>query len=238
MDTTEITRNLADSALIERIRAGLESAKNWSDPIFRAMSGWDFEAALSEFPEAKEFAVAVHELTLRAEKLEHESREALLSAIHPLPDQLKPAKAFFARLAPEIGRIRELEAYWRNNEAARQRDRENGIARIAISCFQKDVERIREFVKKVNAESRFDETAPRKKPGRPRKNLTPAETPSTSASIAASAVPAEAAPSSPAAASVEATPSSPAEEPRWGREETAEERAARKRREALLKRFV
>jgi hypothetical protein len=231
MDTTEITRNLADSALIERVRAGLEAAKIWSDPIFRAMSGWDFEAALAEFPDAKEFAVAVHELTLRAEKLEHESREALLSAVHPLPDQLKPAKAFFARLAPEIGRIRELEAYWRNNEAARQRDRENGIARIAISCFQKDVERIREFVKKVNAESRFDETAPRKKPGRPRKNLTPAEavtepTPETAASTAAT-------PAAPA----EAAPSSSAEEPRWGREETAEERAARKQREAELKKF-
>lgn len=220
MDTTEITRNLADSALIERVRAGLDSAKNWSDPIFKAMSGWDFETALAEFPDAKEFAVAVHELTLRAEKLEHESREALLSAIHPLPEQLKPAKAFFARLAPEIGRIRELEAYWRNNESARQRDRENGIARIAISCFQKDVEKIRAFVKKVNAESRFDETAPRKKPGRPRKNAA-AETPLVS-TTASTATPAEAAPSSP-----------PAEPP--GREMTADERAARERRDAGLK---
>jgi hypothetical protein len=223
MDTTEITRNLADLALIERVRAGLEAAKNWSDPIFRAMSGWDFEMALTEFPDAKEFAVAVHELTLRAEKLEHESREALLAAIHPLPEQLKPAKAFFARLAPEIGRIRELEAYWRNNEAARQRDKENGIARIAISCFQKDVEKIRAFVKKVNEESRFVETAPRKKPGRPRKNAT-AETPlvSTTASTAAPA---------------EAAPSSPLDDLPPGRQETAEERAARERRDAGLRLF-
>jgi hypothetical protein len=229
MDTTEIVRNLADSALIERVRAGLESAKNWSDPIFRAMSGWDFEAALAEFPEAREFAIAVHELTLRAEKLEHESREALLAAVHPLPDQLKPAKAFFARLAPELGRIRELEAYWRNNESARQRDRENGIARIAISCFQKDVEKIRAFVKKVNEESRFDETAPRKKPGRPRKNATAEAvtepTPETPSTTAAATVPAEAAPSPP-----------PAEPP--GREMTPEERAARDRQNASLKKFI
>lgn len=215
MDTPEITRNLADSALIERVRAGIESSKNWSEAIFRAISGWDFETALSEFPEAKEFAIAVHELGLRAEKLEHESREALLAAIHPLPEQLKPAKAFFARLAPEIGRIRELEAYWRNNEAARQRDKENGIARIAISCFQKDVERIRAFVKKVNEESRFDEAAPRKKPGRPRKNPPVAiatETPAATASTAAELPP--------------------------GRQETAEERAARDRRDAALKKFL
>jgi hypothetical protein len=78
----------------------------------------------------------------------------------------------------------------------------------------------------VNAESKFDEIVKKKKGGRPRKVPKPAEaaapeTPSTPAAAA----PAEAAPSSP-----------PAEPP--GREMTPEEKAARDRRNADLKRFL
>jgi hypothetical protein len=232
MDTSEITRNLADSALLERVRAGVEAAKNWPEPVFSAMSAWDFETAMAEYPEAREFAIAVHELALRAEKLDHEARESLLAAIHPLPDQIKRARAFFTRLAPEFSRIRELEVYWKNNESTRQRDKEFGVARIAIACFEKDVERIRAFVRQVNAESKFDEIVKKKKGGRPRKVPKPAE----------AATPAAVTPETPStdvtAAPAEAATSSPADDLPPGRQETAEERAARKRREALLKRFV
>lgn len=231
MDTSEITRNLADSALLERVRAGVEAAKNWPEPVFLAMSAWDFEASMGEYPEAREFAIAVHELALRSEKLDHEAREGLLAAVHPLPDQLKRARVFFTRLAPEFSRIRELEVYWKNNEFTRQRDKKFGVARIAIACFEKDVERIRAFVRQVNAESKFDEIVKKKKGGRPRKVPKPAEavtepTPETaSPPTAASASPAEATISSPTA---DLPPSL---------QETAEERAARERRDAGLKLF-
>lgn len=217
MDTTEITRNLADSALLERVRSGVESAKNWPEPVFAAMTAWDFEASTAEYPEAREFAIAVHELALRAEKLDHETREGLLAAIHPLPDHLKRARVFFTRLAPEFSRIRELEVYWKNNEATRQRDKEFGVARIAIACFEKDVERIRAFVRQVNAESKFDEIVKKKKGGRPRKKPEAPNAPETP---------------------VPAAPTSTAKELPPGRQETAEERAARDRRDAELKKFM
>ncbi len=226
MDMAEITRNLSDTALLERVRAGVEAARNWSEPVFSAMSGWNFENALLEFPDAREFAIAVHELTLRSEKLDHEGREGLLSAIYPLPDQLRPAKAFFARIAPELSRIRELEMFWRNKEAARRRDKEYGVARIAITCFEKDVERIRAFVKKVNEESKFSETVPKKKGGRPRKTLKHAD-------AAVSAAPET---TSVAASPTEAAPAPMSSGPP-GRQETADERAARERRDAGLKMF-
>jgi hypothetical protein len=237
MDTSEITRNLADSALLERVRAGVEAAKNWPEPVFSAMAAWDFETAMTEYQEAREFAIAVHELALRAEKLDHEAREGLLAAVHPLPDQLKRARAFFSRLAPEFSRIRELEVYWKNNEFTRQRDKKFGVARIAIACFEKDVERIRAFVRQVNAESKFDEIVKKKKGGRPRKTPKPAEAATESTPETAPHAAPETTPTAAAAAAVEAAPSSPAEEPQWGRQETAEERAARERREADFKKF-
>lgn len=174
MDTPENIRILADSVLLDLVRRGVEQAGNWSEPVFEALGRRDYEAALAEFPDARVFAIAVDELTARAEKIEHEIREGLLGQIHPLPDHLKPARAFFARLAPELDRIRELEMYWRNNEAARKRDAELGIARITITCFVKDAERIRTFARQVNAESKFDQLANRK-PGRPPKPGSPAD---------------------------------------------------------------
>lgn len=174
MDTPENIRILADSVLLDLVRSGVETAKNWSEPVFEAFARRDYDAALSEFPDARVFAIAVDELTARAEKIEHDIREGLLGQIHPLPDHLKPARAFFARLAPELDRIRELEMYWRNNEAARKRDAELGIARITITCFQKDAEKIREFARRINAESKFDQLTHRK-PGRPPKPGSPAD---------------------------------------------------------------
>lgn len=242
MDTTEITRNLADSALLERVRSGVESAKNWPEPVFSAMSAWDFEASTAEYPEAREFAIAVHELALRAEKLDHETREGLLAAVHPLPDQLKRARVFFTRLAPEFSRIRELEVYWKNNEATRQRDKKYGVARIAIACFEKDVERIRAFVRQVNAESKFDEIVKKKKGGRPRKvskhadAAVSAASETKSTSTAVTAAPTEPAPIAAETPAPAAT--SKAEEPKWGRQETPDERAARDRRDAMLKKLI
>jgi hypothetical protein len=174
MDVPENIRILADSALLQLVREGVEAAKNWPTQVLEALSRRDYEAALAEFDEARTFAVAIDELTLRAERLDHETREGLLAAVHPLPDHLKSAKAFFVRLAPEIDRIRELEMYWKRNEEARKRDAEHGIVRINVTCFSKDAERIREFVKKVNAESKFD-AVPRKIPGRPPKPGSPAD---------------------------------------------------------------
>jgi hypothetical protein len=175
MDVPEKVRILADSALLQLVRDGVEAARNWPTPVFEAFSRRDYEMALADFGEARTFAVAVDELTLRAERLDHGAREGLLAAVHPLPDHLKAAKAFFVRLAPEIDRIRELEMYWRRNEEARKRDAEHGVVRINITCFQKDADRIREFVRKINAESKFVETVPRRIPGRPPKPGSPAD---------------------------------------------------------------
>lgn len=169
MDSIDLIRQLADSALLERVRAGVSAAKNWDDAIFRAMARRDFDVALADWPDAQAFAVAVAELTGRAETLEHDIRAGLLELLHPPPAELKAAKPFFTRFAPEIDRIRELEMYWKNSEAARQRDKQYGVARIAVTCFAKDVERIREFVRQVNSESKFDAVVPRKMPGRPPK---------------------------------------------------------------------
>lgn len=192
MDTPENIRILADSVLLDLVRRGVEAAQNWSEPVFEALARRDYENALSEFPEARAFAIAVDELTLRAEKIEHETREGLLSSVYPLPDHLRPARAFFARLAPELDRVRELEMYWKNNEAARKRDAELGIVRLTISCFAKDAERIREFARRVNQESKFDKV-PKRTPGRPPKPGSPADLKRRAEAEAAAAAAAEAA---------------------------------------------
>lgn len=174
MDDVASAKELSDQALLERVRAGVAAAAAWPAEVFDALNKRDFIDRLIEMPEVRTFAIAISELTMREERVEPRVRNALISLVHPLPPSLKPASAFFARLGPELTRLRELDILWRASEEARKHARSNKVARISIVCLEKDVQRVRDFVRQMNRESKFDEVVPKRPVGRPPKPGTAA----------------------------------------------------------------
>jgi hypothetical protein len=165
---------MSDNALLERVRVGIDTAAEWPTAVFEILKRRDFAEALADWPAVQAFAVGLDELTLRAERLDPPTREQLLAMINPLPAALKPARDFFVRLAPEINRIKELHVYWRSSHMSRLRLKEAGFSVISLTCRTVDIEKVRDYIKKLNEEAGV--SPPLMKVGRPRKFAAAAET--------------------------------------------------------------
>jgi len=177
---------LTDSALVDRVRAGLAEAEAWPDAVFDDLSRFDYRSSTGIIAEpsgaddqARAFAAAVVELARRVDTIEPGPRERLLDLIwRPATPIAKKLRPFLLRTRPELEKMQARQLNLRAAERARERAKKHKVVRIAVECLESDAEAVRAFVRELNKKSGIAETMLPGKVGRPRKTPSPAPTPS------------------------------------------------------------